>query len=448
MLIGFASVISIMFWQFQAMPAPDLVSFLQVGRQLWSGQVPSDFMRAPVYGLIVYPLGLAIGSAWIAALLINAILYPLNVGLVYLITRRYLPRAAFFIAIIFAINPWVIEMLTRTLCETTLIFLCLLTIWLLGIGSRWAYLAGSIAVVTRYDSIGVLVAVIINGLLNKRYRQTIILGLLSLIPLGLWMLGTWLSLRQGDHVHYVQLLSLKGLTSVVGWRTLMRATLWPIPANSLAIIPLLALIGFAGWTSRQAWPLWLFASLYGVLHLLYQFQEPRMYVPIVWVVLAMAAIGIAGLASRWPRATFCIAGLLVGISFALQTPSTLQYGLRDAEFRQLIDWRKANIPAGHRILTSMAELMRIADPEGGDSYISLRQITGQIDQYCQQHAIDYLVCDSRLLAASDASVWYSQDLLSVWRRLAEGKDVKGWNLLTTIVNPLDSRYYLRVYQRR
>ncbi len=138
LLLAFGALVSAVFWRYQAMPAPDLSSFLKVGQELWTGQVPTDFMRAPVLGLLVYPLASVCGSAWTAALLINAVLYPCNIALVYLLLRRHLPRAAMPLALLFAVNPYVIEMLTRTLCETLLICLSLLTLWLADRRSRWA----------------------------------------------------------------------------------------------------------------------------------------------------------------------------------------------------------------------------------------------------------------------------------------------------------------------
>jgi len=445
-LAAFAGVVSILFWRFQAMPAPDLVSFLQVGKEIWSGRIPSDFMRAPLFGLIVYPLGLAVGSAWTAALLVNAILYPLNVSLVYLVIRPYLPRAAFPLAILFAANVFVLEMLTRTLCETLLIFLCLLTLWLLARDSMWAYLAGALATITRYDAIGVLIAAILAGLLRRRYRRALLLGILSLMPLATWMLGTWLSLRKGEHVHYVKLLSLSGLFELKGWNNLFLATLWPIPCSIFTIIFGLLMIVYGMWAARAGWSLYLFGATYGGIHLMYQFQEPRMYVPITWLVpMLVVAACYRFLQAARVFATICLS-LVLAITLLAQVPMNLGNGMRDVEFRKLIEWRKANLPADHKMLTSMADLLRIADPSGASCYVPLRQVQGEIHQYCKDQGITYFVWDSRLLHASDATVWYDRQTLAQWQALAAGQDLPGWKYVVTIRNPANINYYIHIYQ--
>jgi hypothetical protein len=405
-------------------------------------------MRAPVYGLLVYPIGLAIGSAWDAALLINAILYPCNLVLVYWLLKRYLPKIALPLSLLFAVNPWVIEMLTRTVCETLLIFLCLLTLWLAERASIWAYLAGGIAIMTRYDAIGALLGAIIADLAGRRYRRALISGALSLVPLAIWMAGTYLSLSKGGHVHYVQLLSPSRLVSPSAWATMLKATLWPIPSSIVTILPLLLILGYGLWQGRGAWRWWLFGCMYAVVHLTYQFQEPRMYVPMAWVVLAAAAFAILRLIALRPRPTIVGLSLLLAADLVLSAPAQLGHGYRDAEFSSLIQWRVENLPAGERILTSMAELLRTADPQGAECYVPLRQVKGSILGYCRDNGITYLACDSRLLSASDVKVWYGQELLDEWRDLVAGHEVPGWRYITTIFNPYNRMLFIRIYTRQ
>jgi len=56
LLLAVGSCISIYFWNYQAMMAPDFVSFIETGRALWHFNLPSQFVRGPVFGLLVYPL--------------------------------------------------------------------------------------------------------------------------------------------------------------------------------------------------------------------------------------------------------------------------------------------------------------------------------------------------------------------------------------------------------
>ena len=217
LLLVFGIYHSVLLYGFAPSPHPDSVEILDTGHELISFQVPTSFKRAPVLCLLqaglsnllrvtncdVGPPGTYdMHSGW----LINSVLHPLSVVLLWLVGRRMIGNAAAFLAILLSMNPWELLRTTEGIIETPLLFFSLLTIYLIMLRSKWAYVLASVTMMTRYDTAGLVPAVLVLDLINGSSRRercmSFVWAGLAILPLGLWLLATKLAWRPGSGGHY------------------------------------------------------------------------------------------------------------------------------------------------------------------------------------------------------------------------------------------------------
>lgn len=221
--LSFGVYQSVLYFGHKLIPNPDFVCFAQLGHELLSFKLPSSFMRAPVLGLLQAALSHLVGGQHpdlTAGWLLNAILHPFNLVLLYLVGKRIVGPApivrstasitgisspnkldrsigAGWIAIIAILNPWVIYMLTEPVVETTLLFFTLLTFYFLLKRSKWSYMFASIATMVRYEGAALIMAAFVMDMIHSTSRRQRIIALLysalAALPLALWMLGTVLT---------------------------------------------------------------------------------------------------------------------------------------------------------------------------------------------------------------------------------------------------------------
>jgi hypothetical protein len=143
-----------------------------------------------------------------AGWLLNAIVHPLSIVLLYLIGKRVLGRSALGFALLVAVNPWTIKQLAQPMAETTLMFFTLLTFYLIFRRSYWCYLLAFITTMIRYDAAVLIVAAFIIDMITrktKKERLTVLLwASLASLPLALWMLGTYLHWESSSSGHYIK----------------------------------------------------------------------------------------------------------------------------------------------------------------------------------------------------------------------------------------------------
>lgn len=194
-LFLFGIYLSILFFGQREVPMSDFPAFLTTARPLLSFDLPNDFKRLPGLGLIIIGLSQFTGGMppeLTAGWLLNAILFPLCLVLLYLIARPFLGQLAVFLSLIVAINPWTIGVLIQPLVEIPLWFFTLLTFYLISRNNRWAYLSACAASMLRYEGIVLIPAVWIVDLIRtkeKRMRvRSVILAVLCAIPLLLWII--------------------------------------------------------------------------------------------------------------------------------------------------------------------------------------------------------------------------------------------------------------------
>ena len=137
-----------------------------------------------------------------AGWLLNAILHPFTVVLLWLVGRRIIGRSAVWFALIASINPWTIYYLTEPIGETPYLFFILLTLYLIFLRSRWAYLAASVTTMVRYEGAALILAAFVADIIHRKDRRDVIKAVvysfLASLPLVIWLILTALHGRGRD----------------------------------------------------------------------------------------------------------------------------------------------------------------------------------------------------------------------------------------------------------
>ncbi|MBN2270768.1 MAG: hypothetical protein JXN61_09155 [Sedimentisphaerales bacterium] len=191
---------SILYFGHTAVPISDFPALYQVGRDILSFRLPVRFMQAPVLGMLQVGLSYIVGghdpnlqAGW----LLNAIIHPFNLVLMYLVAKQIVGKAGLWLAVLAILNPWVVYLMTEPIVETTYMFFILLTFYLMFRRSKWCYLAASITTMVRYEGAALIAAAFVLDMAeakdNRRRVNALVYSALACIPLGLWLLGTYLT---------------------------------------------------------------------------------------------------------------------------------------------------------------------------------------------------------------------------------------------------------------
>ena len=214
-LLVFGIYQSVLYFGHKVVPISDFPDIVRVGHDLLSFRLPARFKQAPVVGLLQASLSYLVGGRnpdLTAAWLLNAILHPLNLILLWLVGREILGKSALWLAIVAILNHWVLYMLTEPIMETTLLFFLLLTFYLIFKRSNWCYVSASITAMVRYEGVVLILAAFVMDMIygkDKRQRlRALTYSALAAVPLGLWMLGTVLTWEPGTS-HYLNVLFTK-----------------------------------------------------------------------------------------------------------------------------------------------------------------------------------------------------------------------------------------------
>ena len=321
-LLGLGIYQSAIYFGHQVVPNSDFPGFVKAGRQVLSFELPSDYKRAPVVGILQTLLSGAVGAQHpdlTAGWLVNALLHPLSIVLMYMLGRVIVGRAAFWLALIMAINPYVLQLLCEPIAETTLLFFVLITFFFIFRRSAWAYLFASLASMVRYEGAALIMTAFVMDMIHcktTRLRMRALgVSVLASVPLGLWMLGTALQKKPLADTHYLNVLTLGSQTWASFskfmeflWQTTLRH-LWLTPPafkgepneTIFALTKILAVVSFLfgsvyGLAKRQ-WnvlALLLFFVPYLAIHSLMpeQFVYHRFCTTIYWIVLLICLFGL------------------------------------------------------------------------------------------------------------------------------------------------------------
>jgi hypothetical protein len=208
-LFVFGVYLSILYFGHTEVPISDFPDLFNVGRDILSFRLPARFKQAPVLGMLQFTLSHFVGGQFpnlTAGWLLNAILYPFNLLLLWSVGKKIVGRSGVWIAIIAIINPWSIYLLTEPINETTLLFFTLMTYFFMFRRSRWCYLFASITTMVRYEGVALILACFVMDMIYAKCKRdrtmAFVYSLIAAVPLMLWMLGTVLTWKEGTS-HYL-----------------------------------------------------------------------------------------------------------------------------------------------------------------------------------------------------------------------------------------------------
>lgn len=303
-LLGFGVYQSCLYFGHQEVPFCDFHSFIITGREILSFELPSDFTRVPVLGILIVGLSHLIGGSYpevTAGWLLNAILHPFNLLLLWLVGREIIGNSALWIALIAILNPWVVQLLIDPIAETTFLFFILLTFYFIFRRSRWSYLFASITSMVRYEgAVLILAAFVIDLMIRKTRRErflTFLYAFLSILPLCLWLLGS-LGSRMG--IYYLRTINqdqypisrvihqIWGVTFSSLLRAVPPLVKWSILITANKVIASIGIVfGIIYGLSLRRWKviaLLIFLTGYFLIHL-FTIPVSRYWIPIFWILL-------------------------------------------------------------------------------------------------------------------------------------------------------------------
>jgi len=319
-LFAFGIYHSILYFGHQIVPNPDFTGFTRVGRQLWSFNLPSSYKRAPMLGLLQVLLSWIVGGQHpelTAGWLLNAILHPCSIVLVWLIGRQIIGKAAIWVALISMVNPWVLQSLTHPIAETTLLFFVLLTTYLILRRSKWAYFFASLTTMVRYEGAALIfIAFVIDMMKGENKKERIfsfVYAAIASIPLALWMLGTALSFKGAGSTHYLKELGEGGQK----WPSLVKFVkmVWQVSFSPLFLATSKNFMEFVGSVSKfgagigficgvifgfikHKWEIFVlltFLVMYIFVHVMHSFVIPRFCTTILWIAIITCVYGYQSL---------------------------------------------------------------------------------------------------------------------------------------------------------
>ncbi len=323
-LLMFGAYQSIQYFGHQVVPNSDFPAFVRTGKSLLAFELPASFKRAPVLGLLQAALSRAVGGQHpdlTAGWLLNSVLHPFSLLLLYLIARKILAGGGWLYAIIVIVNPWTVALLVQPIAETTMIFFILLTVYFILRRSNWCYLFASIATVTRYECAALILGAFVFDMITRTTRKerirAFLYSALASVPLGLWLLGTKLTWQPGVSRHYFgHFTSSRGHIGTESFQWFWETAFMPplqLPASAKAAFAgrpatsAEALSGFSKFIAvtgclvaipysliKRQWklvPLIIFFACYIGIHSMRALTRHRYCLPAVWVALLLCCYG-------------------------------------------------------------------------------------------------------------------------------------------------------------
>jgi len=365
LLVALGLVYSLHFLRHFVFPNPDFAAFLEIGRSWLRFQIPYTMKRAPLFSVITALAGSFFSSPdrhLFGAELYNCFMLPAVMVLIYIIGRKFLGKAAVWVALLACISPWMVRMSSQPLAELTLVALFAATCLCIRNHIKWAYLFAMLGSIARWDMAGLIPAVaLVDMIRNRKWFKTIILTVLASIPFGLCMIITMIQLKgQSEGAHYIQVLAKDRtfeLAADLGfyWRNtcsfLNAQLLQSSPSgqvrsfealNSVVFTvtaPLWAIAFLAGSVTaviKKRWEIivMLLAGVpYVLVHAIYPYRLSRFCVPVAWAALVIAASSAVTL-WQWfikkPKPKFLIptvqlTGAVIFVLWAVKIIETLNY---------------------------------------------------------------------------------------------------------------------------
>ena len=207
-LVAFGIYLSVLYFGHQVVPNSDFPAFVGVGKSILRFDMPGSFKRVPVLGILQVILSKVVGGRHpelTAGWLLNGILYPLTLVLLYLVGKRVIGKSAVWFALPVIINPWSLALLVQPIVETTLVFFTLLTIYFIFRRSRWCYVFACLTSMVRYEGAALILVIFVLDMFESKGGRARLMVLvrtgLASLPLALWM-GCRYFVDSGER-HYI-----------------------------------------------------------------------------------------------------------------------------------------------------------------------------------------------------------------------------------------------------
>ncbi len=321
LLFVFSTYQAIHLFGYRVVPNPDFFGYFQTAADLLSFQLPSghpaDFRCVPVMGLLQNGLSCLIGGQYAdlkAGWLLNTILHPFNIVLVWLVGKRIVGRHALWIAIIVSINPTVMTLIGDPSTETPFLFFVLLTFYFVYRQSRVSFVFASIASMTRQEGVALILVVFIMGVINckdkREWMWVFIYAGLAIIPFAIWTWASIVCANSPSHIdHYSKLgmddfyermTSLKYVNMMWrdGFHNLYSIIAYKIPGSLVNFSKVLIFLCFAFGTGYGLWKrrwdvaaLHIFLWPYVLVHSVHTVLN-RHHVATYWILLIICLYGL------------------------------------------------------------------------------------------------------------------------------------------------------------
>ncbi len=317
---------SVLLFGHQIVPNPDFPTYYWTGEAIMSLRWPDTFKRGPVLGILqVLATNLVTGGyqSLKAGWLVNAIFYPFNIVLIWVVGRRIFGDSARWLAVVVAVNCWMLYLLTEPIAETTYLFFILLTILFIFKRSSFAYLLAAITTMVRYEAAALILAAFLVDMVyaeNRKQRWTaFVFSVIASVPLLFWLTQIIINSTPTSTDYYnVFKTSIMDDSKAMGDRTGIGKHLkliWYTGYSNLMSVPLKShkasfasmanfsqfiatatfVLGLIYAAVRKNWEimvLLIFLVPYFIIHAYYPYPIPRFHHTSFWIALIISCYGV------------------------------------------------------------------------------------------------------------------------------------------------------------
>lgn len=271
---------------------------------------PYSFKRLPLFSLLIGVVAFVMPGPepiLAAAEVINAVLAPMSLWLIYRIGRRFHdPRASLMLTALCAADPVTVYCVAQPLHDILHLTLVLSTVDCSLRGSRWAYLWAGLASLTRYEAVVLIpILMIHDGCLRLQpdARGSMLRGVLASVGIVTWMALSVSFHRGAINPHWGEfweprrdpMAFLKGIFTrpldflpPSGWDN--PPVRLVVVAATLAVFGVGLLMMIRRYQS-DIFVMGVFFCAYIAIHTLYPWFQMRRVLPVMWIFYLVALKG-------------------------------------------------------------------------------------------------------------------------------------------------------------
>jgi hypothetical protein len=310
-LLGLA--LRLRYFNYFLVPDSDFFSLRATAVALMRGDAPPRFQRLPLYSSLMgglAPLFRGPDPILTAAESVNLAAFVVATVFLYRLSARFLGRAAWVVALLFAMDGLGFHLTLQPRTELPTVALVILGCYVAMHRPATAYAPAALAALTRYEGAFLIPALLARDLAfgPGRWRAWLLAGGASL-GLGVWL---WLNFRATGHVN-PYFAYVGGTTTAAGGAflsVLVRACLASVglPAGGttgailgalLGVLIVAGLVRMLRSSTRDALPIVAFFVLTLALNLAFFSPTAEHAFLIIWICQLAVVVSLAGLARVW-----------------------------------------------------------------------------------------------------------------------------------------------------